>query len=40
MSVYRPRMDQASLFKHLVVVLGVCDLIGFPSETRRTEYLI
>lgn len=42
MSVYRPRMDQASaasLFKHLVVVQGVCDLIGFPSETRRTDYL-
>lgn len=29
----------ASLFKHLVVVQGVCDLIGFPSETRRTDYL-
>lgn len=24
---------------HLVVVQGVCDLIGFPSETRRTDYL-
>lgn len=23
----------------LVVVQGVCDLIGFPSETRRTDYL-
>lgn len=42
MSVYRPRMDQATeadLFEHLVVVQGVCDLIGFPSETRRTDYL-